>query len=152
VKTLAHAHDAVEIGERLGRLRPDSARRFGRMSAHQMACHLADNFRMALGHKSVCVGASRLQRTILKWVVLYVPLRWPAGIPTSPEVDQERDGTRPLEFSADVAQVLALLGQVAQAGRGLASRAHPVFGPMSEADWLRWAYLHTDHHLRQFGL
>jgi len=28
---------------------------------------------------------------------------------------------------------------------------HPIFGGMSERAWLRWAYLHTDHHLRQFG-
>jgi hypothetical protein len=23
--------------------------------------------------------------------------------------------------------------------------------PMTENDWLRWWYMHTDHHLRQFG-
>jgi hypothetical protein len=28
---------------------------------------------------------------------------------------------------------------------------HPIFGPMSNAAFLRWAYLHMDHHLRQFG-
>jgi hypothetical protein len=27
-----------------------------------------------------------------------------------------------------------------------------VFGRMSQAAWLRWAYLHMDHHLRQFGV
>ena len=30
--------------------------------------------------------------------------------------------------------------------------AHGFFGIMSLADWHRWAYKHTDHHLRQFGL
>jgi len=29
---------------------------------------------------------------------------------------------------------------------------HPIFGPMSRPAWLRWAYLHADHHLRQFGV
>ena len=28
---------------------------------------------------------------------------------------------------------------------------HPFFGAMSPNQWLRWGYLHTDHHLRQFG-
>jgi hypothetical protein len=28
---------------------------------------------------------------------------------------------------------------------------HALFGPMSFDDWMRWGYLHTDHHLRQFG-
>ena len=29
---------------------------------------------------------------------------------------------------------------------------HPVLGPMTRANWMRWAWLHTDHHLRQFGV
>jgi hypothetical protein len=29
---------------------------------------------------------------------------------------------------------------------------HPLFAEMSERDWMRWGYLHVDHHLRQFGL
>ncbi len=28
---------------------------------------------------------------------------------------------------------------------------HPFFGAMSRQEWLRWGYLHADHHLRQFG-
>jgi len=28
---------------------------------------------------------------------------------------------------------------------------HPRLGRMSEREWLRWGYLHMDHHLRQFG-
>jgi hypothetical protein len=33
-----------------------------------------------------------------------------------------------------------------------ATSSHGAFGPMTPADWHRWAYRHTDHHLRQFGL
>jgi len=29
--------------------------------------------------------------------------------------------------------------------------SHPILGGMSDAAWLRWGYLHMDHHLRQFG-
>jgi hypothetical protein len=28
---------------------------------------------------------------------------------------------------------------------------HPIFGKMKEKPWMRWGYLHSDHHLRQFG-
>jgi hypothetical protein len=31
------------------------------------------------------------------------------------------------------------------------TRNHPLFGSMEHADWMRWGYLHTDHHLRQFN-
>jgi hypothetical protein len=32
------------------------------------------------------------------------------------------------------------------------STPHPILGPLSQSEWHRWAFLHTDHHLRQFGL
>jgi len=120
------------------------------MSAHQMVCHLADAFRMALGQKPVSPAAGLLQRTIVKWFALYVPLPWPAGILTRPEIDQEGEGTQPVDFAADVAQVEALLEAIT-ATSSLGRLPHPTFGAMSAAAWLRWGYLHSDHHLRQFG-
>jgi hypothetical protein len=51
MKSLASERDRAEIFARLERVRPDSARRWGRMSVHQMVCHLADANRMALGRK-----------------------------------------------------------------------------------------------------
>jgi len=151
MRTLARQRDKAELLHRLRGVHPESARRWGRMSAHQMVCHLADAFRMVTGEKLVSPDTSLLKRTILKWVVLYVPLRWPAGILTSPEIDQERGGTRPVDFVADLAQVVALLDVVTERTRSLARQPHPLFGRMSDADWLRWGYLHVDHHLRQFG-
>jgi hypothetical protein len=29
---------------------------------------------------------------------------------------------------------------------------HPIFGKLSQGDWLTWGYRHVDHHLRQFGV
>ena len=86
-------------------------------------------------------------------VALYVPVRWPAGVPTTPELDQTAgNGTRPADFAADVAELERLLATVAAERSGrLTGIVHPIFGAMSEAAWLRWAYLHADHHLRQFG-
>jgi hypothetical protein len=152
MKTLARGRDKAEILGRLRELRPESARRWGRMSVHQMVCHLADAFRMALGQKPVTPATGPLRRTIVKWFALYAPVPWPAGIPTSPEIDQEGGGTRPVDFTADVGQVEALLELVTAPTRSLGRQPHPTFGAMSEAAWLRWGYVHTDHHLRQFGV
>jgi len=153
VKTLADERDTIELLERLRRVRPDSARLWGRMTAHQMVCHLADNFRMALGKREVRAATTGpLRRTLVKWFALYAPLRWPPGLRTSPEVDQERDGTRPSGFEVDLAEVEALLKRLAAEPGRLHRRPHPFFGAMSDGDWLRWGYLHADHHLRQFGL
>jgi hypothetical protein len=152
MKTLARPQDKEEILRRLKTVRPENARRWGRMSPHQMVCHLSDAFRMATGEKAVSPATSLLHRTLVKWTALYAPLSWRAGILTRPEIDQEGGGTRPTDFAADVAQVATFLEVITTAPPDtLDGVAHPIFGRMSRSAWLRWGYLHTDHHLRQFG-
>jgi len=149
MKTLAHSQDKNEILRRLETLRPDSPRRWGRMTAHQMICHLNDSFLGVTGRRDISPATSLLQRTLIKWIALYAPFRWPAGVPTRPEVDQEAGGTPPSNFAADMAQLRSLV-ELVTTQRGC-FQTHPIFGRMSEAQWLRWAWLHMDHHLRQFG-
>jgi Protein of unknown function (DUF1569) len=151
MKTVARHSDKAEILRRLRAVGPDRRARWGRMSAHQMICHLSDSLRMATGQKPVGEAGGLLHHTFLKWTVLYLPLRWPAGVVmTTPEIDQEIGGTRPVDFAADVAELEALLERITTQSESIDRRVHPVFGRMSEAAWLRWAYLHMDHHLRQF--
>jgi len=154
MKTLARESDAAEILRRLRAVRPDSAGRWGRMSAHQMVCHLSDGYRLLTGKLTSPLAATPLPRQMMKWVALYVPVRWPKDIPTTPELDQAAGGgTRPIDFARDVAELEQLLATVAaERSARLTGIVHPIFGSMSEPAWLRWAYLHADHHLRQFGV
>jgi Protein of unknown function (DUF1569) len=152
VKTLARPRDKAEILERLRALRPESRRRWGRMSAPQAVCHLSDTFLAFMGRHPVSKEGGVLGRTVVKWIALYTPLPWPRGVVrTRPEIDQECGGTRPSEFAADVAQLEALVEQFAAESRSFQFVEHPVFGPLTDAAWLRWGYRHMDHHLRQFG-
>ncbi len=151
MKTLAQQHCKAELIARLAKLTPQTERRWGRMTAHQMVCHLADACRMALRQKPVSDDTNLLKRTVIKWLALYAPLQWRAGIVTRPEIDQQIAGTRPSDFGSDAAEVRALLETIATNGLRGTWPDHPVFGKMSGSQWLRWAYLHTDHHLRQFG-
>ena len=152
MKTLACDRDTAEILRRLSALRHDSVRRWGRMSAHQMVCHLTDGYRILTGERITTPATSSLPRPLMKWIALYAPVKWPAGISTTPELDQNIGGTRPVAFEADIAQLVQLLETIAadRSGR-FAGQLHPIFGAMSTSAWLRWAYLHADHHLRQFG-
>ncbi len=106
---------------------------------------------MALGEKVVKETAVPIPRPMLRWMVLYGPLRWPSGVPTSPELDQCGGGTAPEDFAADVGRLEALLRAMSTGGANGRWPRHPLFGRMSRADWMRWGYLHADHHLRQFG-
>jgi len=150
MRTLARSDDLTELRRRLHSVQPDSAARWGRMSAHQMICHLGDAMLVAANQKSVKPVSGPLQRTLVKWIALYLPVRWPAGIRTVTEIDQEVAGTKPQDFINDVRELEARLRRFAD-DRQAVCPTHPIFGPMSRKAWLRWAYLHADHHLRQFG-
>lgn len=151
MRTLSHPRDKHEILERLRNVQPGSTARWGEMSVHQMICHLADAFRMAMGEMPVKPVTGPLQRSVLKWVAIYLPMRWPPRIRTTPEIDQRLAGTKPIDFAADVARLEALLEAFSAPTRSFDLRPHPIFGPLSDAEWLRWGWLHMDHHLRQFG-
>jgi hypothetical protein len=103
------------------------------------------------GEKTASHATGLVQRTFMKWVALYLPVNWPPGILTRPEIDQEVGGTRPDNFAADAAQLESLLEFITTSTRRFDAQTHPIFGRMSHAAWLRWSYLHTDHHFRQFG-
>ena len=151
MKTMTSEPCRTEILQRLRALRPESTPRWGRMSAHQMVCHLADTFRMALGEKPVSEVGSPLRQRFIKFIALYTPLPWPPDLQTRPEVDQLCGGTGPVDFAQDLREVERLAMVMLSRPRGAAWARHPIFGRMSRRAWLRWAYLHTDHHLRQFG-
>jgi hypothetical protein len=87
----------------------------------------------------------------VKWVALETSVPWPRGLQTRPEVDAEQSGTPPAQFDQDKAELFALLEHFTRQPRDFNWQPHPMFGAMSDADWMRWGYLHMDHHLRQFG-
>jgi hypothetical protein len=139
-----------ELISRIARLEPTSGRRWGTMTPHEMLCHLADSFRAVLGERPASSAETWLSRTVVKWIALHTSLPWPQGVPTRPEVDPHRDGTRPAEFERDRKTVVDLIRRFVlpetRCGR------HPGFGAMTRDEWLLWAYGHVDHHLRQFGV
>lgn len=137
---------------RLQALAPDSPAQWGRMSARQMVCHLNDSFSLAMGLKAAGEDITFLNRTLIRWVALRVPLRWPRGVPTRPEMDQLVGGTPPSEFGRDTTTLARHIQRFASRPRDFEFARHPIFGELTEWEWMRWGYLHADHHFRQFGV
>jgi hypothetical protein len=155
-RTLANAADKQQIVERLQKIQPSSAGRWGVMSANEMVCHLADSFRMVIGEKPVGPLTEKLlpitlPAPLLKWLVLDFPMRWPKGVKTRRELDPRRDGAKPTEFGADMHELRRLLEKFTRQPRDFEWQPHPMLGALRDGEWLRWGYLHMDHHLRQFG-
>ncbi len=138
--------------DRIHKLHPSLAPVWGKMSAHQMICHLTDSFKLATGERKAGSVSNLFKRTVMKWGALYVPAPWPKGVPTMPEMEQGVGGTPPKDFELDRADLLSVIERFCKPGRSFDSVEHPFFGPMTPDQWMRWGFLHTDHHLRQFGL
>jgi len=152
MKTLGNAQDRAEILARLRKLRPDSQRQWGKMTAHQAICHLSDAFKARSGEKTGSPADNWFTRSVLKWLALQTPLPWPHGVKTRPEMDQAIGGTPPGEFERDQHELANLIERFCQPAQAAPFQPHPIFGELSEAEWLRWGYLHADHHFRQFGI
>jgi len=150
VKTLTNFADRRNISLRLTELSPADAARWGSMNVHQMVCHLDDSYKVALGEKKVSPASNFIQRTLIKRLALQAPIRWARGFPTRPEIEQGKGGSTPIDFRQDLVSLLSTLDRFCD---GLPSPCvqHPMFGEMTAQNWMRWGYLHADHHLRQFG-
>jgi hypothetical protein len=120
------------------------------MTSHQAVCHLNDWLKGVLGIRVIPQLETTLPIRVLRFIAFSTPLPWPRGFRTAPEQDQEKHGTRPGDFSVDVAELQTLIDQfVERRGRDI---QHYRWGRMSVSMWGRYGYRHVDHHLRQFGV
>jgi hypothetical protein len=146
---------AEGLRARLSRLHPATRPLWGRMAAVAMLRHLNDAFETMDGTRPLQPGPARRGTTFRAWttkvLALYAPVPWPRGLRTAPSIDQERGGTTPRAFDVEAATLLAHVHRYA-AGEVPLGRHHPFIGTLSAWEWQRWAYLHVDHHFRQFGL
>jgi hypothetical protein len=149
MSTLASPEVQSACFDRIVRLSPSGRPLWGRMTAHQMICHLNDSFRVATGEKYASPDTNLFKRSLVRWVALHTPFPWPHGVPTRPEIEQGKGGTKPAHWDSDCTELRELIPAFAQRKT---FAAHPIFGEMSQRDWLIWGYRHVDHHLRQFGV
>ena len=148
MSTFAQPGAKAAVRQRIERLTPGTPRQWGRMTPHQMVCHLSDAYRISSGERNPKAIDNFLTRSIVRMVALHTPLTWPKGAKTVPEADQEQDGTKPAEWDRDLEDLLCRIDSF----RPLEGHPHPLFGPLTVSEWNVWGFRHADHHLRQFGV
>jgi Protein of unknown function (DUF1569) len=151
LRTLEDRSARDSIAARIRAVTAASPRQWGKMSPHQMICHLTDSYVAMIGEKAVSPVNIPLPKPLLRWIVLRAPWKWPHNAKTRPEVAQDAGGTPPVDFESDRAQLLGSIDRFCAAPDS-ARTPHPMFGSLSREEWMIWGYLHADHHLRQFGL
>jgi hypothetical protein len=139
-----------QVLERIRSVGPDAPALWGVMNAHEMVCHLREAFLFGLGERAAADRSNFFTRSVVRWVALHTSLAWTRGIKTGPSMDQKITPTLSPDFERDRAELVVACTRFATAGHGLRP-AHPIFGPLTEPEWLAWGWRHADHHLRQFG-
>ena len=156
MKTLTRLADRKEIEARLQTFSASDKARWGKMSVQEAVCHLEDAFKLGLRERTTEAKprlpgfAGNLPAPVLKMISLRAPMKWPQGVPTVPEAVVGKGGTLPSVFERDLESLIATMNRFCDALPQPCAQ-HAFFGEMSAADWMRWGYLHCDHHLRQFG-
>jgi len=112
---------------------------------------LSDAFRGVTGEIKVAPTGTLFQRIVVKRLIMYLPPVPVKNYPTSPEINQQIGGTKPTELDADTAELERLIADFTDEKSDFEQWSHPFFGRMSRREWSRWAYIHLNHHLRQFG-
>lgn len=122
------------------------------MNVNQMLCHVTDQLRASLGELGEMKDESNfMTRTLLKFLVLNV-MPIPKNVPTSPRVDQMKDGTPPTDFEADKKSLLDFIEKFVAAPEDFNWSPHFKFGALDKKEWAVLAGKHLDHHLKQFGV
>jgi len=148
MKSLASREVLSETKERLRKVTPEDKALWGKMSVMQMMRHLSCSYDVALADREV--GPMKGPPPwLLKFAALRSGLTWPKNTDTTPELIRVLDE----ESTATLAELIdETVGKMEAVASGVRWReSHPMFGRMSAKDWMRWGYLHADHHLRQFG-
>ena len=147
-RTLATAGCVEDLVARTQQISPDSPRMWGEMNAHQMLLHLGGAAAAALGQAKFTLKP-RPGGAVVRIVLFYLMPRYPRGVKVGN--DPAKRVADPATFERDRQRVIDLTRAMAAPDAPLAP-THPLFGTMSRRNWQRWAYMHTDHHLRQFGV
>jgi len=148
MKNLFEAATVEEVKERMGQLRPDSERLWGKMNPAQALAHCSAAMEMALGERippRILIGRLLGRLAKKSMIVNEKPMPRNSGTDKSLVVSDERDPV------VERQRLRGLIDRFAAGGPGVCTKhPHFFFGPLTPVEWAALMYQHLDHHLRQF--
>lgn len=149
MKSLFDPAQSADMIARIDRLRADSPRLWGKMTAPQMLAHCSVAMEYAVGdHNPPRMFIGRIMGGFIKRLAIGNDKPMARNSPTAPGllITGDRD------FAAEHARLRGLVARFASAGAaGCTTHPHTFFGRMRPDEWGILMYKHTDHHLRQFS-
>jgi hypothetical protein len=152
MKNILNVQNREKLLTRINNLKETNSHLWGKMSANEMLCHLADQIRVATYQIKTRDFSNFFSRTILsKLVLLGMPA--PKGkVKTFSEIDLAKgNGTKPTSFENDRSQLKKIVSEFIEKDSSFNYQPHGAFGPFTREQWGRIIYIHFDYHLKQFG-
>lgn len=151
MKNLLNMEDNKEMVGRISSVSISDRPLWGKMNVSEMLVHLADQIRIGLGTKETKFVGNAISTSIAKYAVLLgVPA--PKGkVNTVPELKQGAGGSKTVGFDQDKKTLIDMVNDFSKSHGADTFREHPYFGNLSKKQWGRLAYIHINHHLKQFG-
>jgi hypothetical protein len=147
MKYLFNAEARKALLARIDTLEPATPARWGKMTAHDMVCHLIDHFNMVVNPRPVRVRKSIFLYQPFKWFAIYhAPI--PRGMLKAPK---EMRISKPDNWDQDIDRLKMLAGQFGAMRDKTDWPDNIMTGTMDGNSWSALLYRHTDHHLKQFG-
>lgn len=149
MKTLFEPAVVEEVKTRIGNVRPDSVRQWGKMNVAQAVAHCANSLEMAVGDlrpPRVLIG--RIFGPLIRRLALGNDRPMERNSPTAPAlfITDERD------LDVERERLIALIERFSAGGAAqCTTHPHAFFGRLTPEQWAELMYKHLDHHLRQFS-
>jgi hypothetical protein len=133
------------IEARLNAIRPDSPRRWGRMSVDQMLWHVNQFLAASVGEGTLKPQKIPMPAPLMKFFLIYMP--WPKSAPTNKSAVAEVK----YNLEAERAKCRDLIEKFVNRPVDGEWPDDPSFGPVSGKFASKLHAKHLDHHFRQFG-
>jgi hypothetical protein len=139
-----------EILSRIDSLKPEAKALWGKMNVRQGLHHMSLAFRNSLGELQTKSGrGGKLKKKIMKFFLLNVaPPKGKAE--TLPEFNTVNLGIDPQDFDTEKRNLRQYVERFAVSTTFAPESSGG--GPFTKEDWGKLMYIHSDHHLKQFGV
>lgn len=144
-------HSAIEATiSRVLKLDSSSSGRWGSMNVTEMLHHCNLCNEQILEGQSVVPSRTSLKQWFVRLLSLYVVPAFPKNMKGAEENDTKNKVSGD-SFETEREKFIGLMLCFDQF-RGAVQITHPAFGRLNTRQWGRAAWMHMDHHLRQFGV
>lgn len=133
------------IRTRIEALRPDTPRKWGKMSIDQMLWHVNVSMREAVGDYQPQIKPLPIPKPMLRWMVLNMP--WGKGARTRPDMYAGSS----YDLNQQKTETLGLVDRIYQKPLSSDWPESVSMGRMTGKHWSQLTAKHLEHHLRQFS-